>query len=275
MSEHTLHTPSIKRLERSRSNKVIAGVCGGLGRYFDLSPTVFRLGLVVLTLLGGAGILVYLAAVLVIPAEGTDASIAEDVLARRQEHPGRLVALALVAVALFVLLSRAGSGPSSGAAWFLVLVGGLVVLVAGKERRAHRILIAVVTLVVTLFVAAIIAVVAAFASFDVSLNDGVGDRLYAPTSIAQIDHTYKLGIGDMKVDLSQLPTSADAHVRARLGIGELRVTVPRDASVVVTSHVKAGDVHALDPAARTGTSGGTLYLDARVGAGRIDVVRAP
>ncbi|MGZ4339166.1 MAG: PspC domain-containing protein [Gaiellaceae bacterium] len=76
MSEHTLHTTQIKRLERSRTDKVLAGVSGGLGRYFDLTPTVFRLGFVVLTLLGGAGILVYIAAVLVMPKEGDESSIA-------------------------------------------------------------------------------------------------------------------------------------------------------------------------------------------------------
>ena len=70
MSEHITHTAGIKRLERSSSDRMVAGVAGGLGRYFDINPGVFRLGFVVLTLLGGAGILVYLAAVLVMPVEG-------------------------------------------------------------------------------------------------------------------------------------------------------------------------------------------------------------
>ena len=60
MSEHITHTPTIKRLERSSSDRVIAGVAGGLGRYFDLNPSFFRIGFVVLTLLGGAGVLIYL-----------------------------------------------------------------------------------------------------------------------------------------------------------------------------------------------------------------------
>ena len=55
MSEHITDTPNVKRLERSSQSKVIAGVCGGLGRYFDINPTVFRLAFVVLTVLGGAG----------------------------------------------------------------------------------------------------------------------------------------------------------------------------------------------------------------------------
>src|SRR5436305_3871533 len=135
MSGHTLHTPLIKRLERSRSEKLLAGVCGGLGRYFDLAPTVFRLGFVVLTLLGGAGILVYIAAVLVMPKEGEDQSIAEDILRKRRDHPARLVALGLVAVAILSLLARADTWPSAGAAWFLVIVAGLVLLWTSTRRR--------------------------------------------------------------------------------------------------------------------------------------------
>jgi phage shock protein PspC (stress-responsive transcriptional regulator) len=64
-STHTLGNGATKRLERSRSDRKLAGVCGGLARYFDIHPAVYRVGFVVLTLLGGAGILIYLAAALV------------------------------------------------------------------------------------------------------------------------------------------------------------------------------------------------------------------
>ena len=80
MSEHITHTPTVRRLERS-SDRILAGVAGGLGKYFELNPNFFRIGFVVLTLLGGAGILVYLAALLVMPAEGKERSLAEQVLA--------------------------------------------------------------------------------------------------------------------------------------------------------------------------------------------------
>ena len=154
MSEHITDTPNVKRLERSSQSKVIAGVCGGLGRYFDINPMVFRLALVVLTVLGGAGILVYIAAVLVMPAEGEDASIAERVLAERRDHPVRLVALGLVAIAVLVLLSDAGTWPSAGAGWVIVLLVGLVVLWASKERRARRIALVALTLLAALVAAA-------------------------------------------------------------------------------------------------------------------------
>src|SRR5436190_23887072 len=124
MNENTTHTPSIKRLERSSSDRVIAGVAGGLGRYFDLNPNVFRLGFVVLTLLGGAGILVYLAAVLVIPEEGKAESIAAEVLRERREKPWQVIGLGLLAAALAVLLARVTLWPRGDAAWVLVLVAG-------------------------------------------------------------------------------------------------------------------------------------------------------
>ena len=66
----TEHATTYKELRRSRSDRMVAGVCGGLGRYFDVNPTFYRVGFVVLALLGGAGILIYVAAVLVMPDEG-------------------------------------------------------------------------------------------------------------------------------------------------------------------------------------------------------------
>ncbi len=61
-------SPSTK-LTRSSSNKVIAGVCGGLAEYFGLDPTLFRVGYVLLSILsvGFPGILVYIILALVMP----------------------------------------------------------------------------------------------------------------------------------------------------------------------------------------------------------------
>ena len=56
-----------KKLKRSRSESMIAGVCGGLGEYFGIDPTVVRLVFVLLALLGGHGVLVYLILWIVMP----------------------------------------------------------------------------------------------------------------------------------------------------------------------------------------------------------------
>src|SRR5215203_4965622 len=58
-----------RRVTRSSSDRVLGGVAGGLGRYFDIDPIIFRIGFVVLTLAGGAGILAYVAAWLLVPAD--------------------------------------------------------------------------------------------------------------------------------------------------------------------------------------------------------------
>lgn len=56
-----LATPSTqRRLYRSNSQKVVAGVCGGLGEYFSVDPVWFRIGFVLLALGGGSGVLIYL-----------------------------------------------------------------------------------------------------------------------------------------------------------------------------------------------------------------------
>jgi phage shock protein PspC (stress-responsive transcriptional regulator) len=172
MNQHITDTPQIKRLERSSSDSMLAGVSGGLGRYFELNPAVFRLGFVILTLLGGAGILVYLAAILVIPVEGSEQSIAAQVLAERRDRPWPVVGLGLAGVALVLLLSRGGI--AVGAGWIAVLIGGLAILwVSRRKTRPRRLLIALAGLASLLAVAATIAIVAAFAWFDVSLGDGV------------------------------------------------------------------------------------------------------
>jgi phage shock protein C len=58
-------------LRRSRRDRWIAGVCGGLGEFFGLSPAWFRIGFLIALIPGGVpGILLYLLFWLIIPAEG-------------------------------------------------------------------------------------------------------------------------------------------------------------------------------------------------------------
>jgi phage shock protein PspC (stress-responsive transcriptional regulator) len=282
MSEHITHTQGIKRLERSSSDRMLAGVSGGLGRYFDLNPAFFRLGFVVLTVLGGAGILTYLAAVLVIPEEGAEQSIAARVLAERRQRPWPMVGLGLVAAALLVLLSRSTFWPVAGAGWVIVLIAGLAILWtydAGRgTRRARRLFYALLTLVALALAVLVASIVSIFAWFHVSLSDGVGDRFYAPATAAAVQPSYSLGVGKLRLDLSN--AAAPVGVRVRVGVGELRVIVPRGTAVAVNAHATVGDVRVFnqqedgrDVSISTG-SGAAMTIDASVGAGRIDVVRA-
>ncbi len=56
-------------LRRSRDDRVIAGVAGGLGRYLGIDPVIIRIALVVLAVSGGSGVLLYIIAVIAIPEE--------------------------------------------------------------------------------------------------------------------------------------------------------------------------------------------------------------
>jgi phage shock protein PspC (stress-responsive transcriptional regulator) len=99
--------PEPRRLLRSRSNRVIGGVCGGLGRYFSVDPILFRIALIVLVFVGGVGVLLYLAALLLIPSEGSDAAAKPPT-----EGRNRWVVIAVVVLALLF-------------AWPFLLGGGI------------------------------------------------------------------------------------------------------------------------------------------------------
>ena len=57
----------MKQLYKSNTNKKIAGVCGGIGEYFGIDPTIVRLGFVALTFLAGGGLVVYILAAIIMP----------------------------------------------------------------------------------------------------------------------------------------------------------------------------------------------------------------
>lgn len=58
---------SPKKLYRSRTDRKLAGVCGGIGEYFEIDPVLIRLAWIFFTLAGGGGVLAYIIAWLVVP----------------------------------------------------------------------------------------------------------------------------------------------------------------------------------------------------------------
>jgi phage shock protein PspC (stress-responsive transcriptional regulator) len=76
--------PAEDHLQRSSAHRMLAGVAGGLADYFDVDPTLVRVGFVVLSFLGGLAVPLYVAGWLLIPAEGADLSVAEELLARER-----------------------------------------------------------------------------------------------------------------------------------------------------------------------------------------------
>jgi phage shock protein PspC (stress-responsive transcriptional regulator) len=301
MTENTTHIPELKRLQRSRSDRMLAGVCGGLARYFEIHPAVFRVGFVVLTLLGGAGILIYAAAALVMPDEGKEDSVATAALRNRKDHPWPLIGLGLLAVAGALLLSRATLWPD-GDTWFLFLIAGALILwvtrhsteapaagtvetaepTAKRPRRLRRVVVATGLVLASLLAAALIAVAAVFAVFDV--HRSIGDRTYAVTSAQDLKDEYRLGIGSMELDLAglQVPGNETVVVEARVDIGDLDVIVPSNVALQVYGTAEVGEVEVLGKAEEgrnvendlRETGSRVLVLDAHVGAGAVRVERA-
>ncbi len=67
-----------KRLYRSRTDRIVWGVCGGLAKYFDIDPIIIRIIFVIMVLAGGAGILAYIILAIVVPLEGSGAATTEE-----------------------------------------------------------------------------------------------------------------------------------------------------------------------------------------------------
>jgi phage shock protein PspC (stress-responsive transcriptional regulator) len=299
MSEHTTHLPETRLLQRSRSDRMVAGVAGGLARYFEIHPAVFRVGFVVLTLLGGAGILIYAVAALVMPDEGKTDSIATAALRDRRDRPWPLIGLGLLAVAVLILLSRATLW-FDGDSWWLFLVAGVLILwvtrqpsadpsadakqLAAEDSRRVRRALRRVAITLAALVALVAAAAAIFvAVFDVHLGRGVGDREFVVGSVQELDSDYRLGIGSLELDLSHVRFPAgETRVETSVDVGDLEVIVPADVAVRAHGEAQAGYVSILGTVddgrnadvdvSEVGNR--VLVLDADVGAGALWVRRA-
>ena len=109
-SQDTRTEAPVRLLRRRTSDRVIGGVAGGLGDYFNIDPLLIRIGFVGLILFGGAGVVLYLIAWLFMPAEGQDAPFVEGLLRRIGLTTGRVITIAVIAVA-FVFLINAWNYP--------------------------------------------------------------------------------------------------------------------------------------------------------------------
>ena len=83
-STHTIDQSRPQPLRRPTSDRMIAGVAAGIANYLGADVTIIRIVLAVLTVMGGAGVPVYLAGWLLIPEEGSDQSIASSFVQSRQ-----------------------------------------------------------------------------------------------------------------------------------------------------------------------------------------------
>lgn len=278
MSEHTTHIPEIRRLERSRSDRMLAGVGGGLARYFEIHPAVFRVGFVVLTLLGGAGILIYVAAWLVMPDEGEPDSVATRALRERRDRPWPLIGLGLIEAAGAIVLSRATLWPDGDAWWLLLLAGGLILLLtrhkkdepaadeptaagaptepgetttgqavpAVPRRRKRRVLRGIGIAVSSLVALLVIALAIFVAVFDVHPGRGIGKETYVVTNANALRDDYRVGIGALELDLSRMEFPRGVtRVETSVDVGDLKVIIPPGVALRGYGEARAGHVNLL------------------------------
>lgn len=123
-----------RRLYRSKQRRVLAGVAGGLGEYTGVDPVLYRVLFAVLTVFGGAGILLYVVAWLFLPEQDQATSPAESLIGRgRAGDTVQAVLLAIAAFALAGLLLRGDVGDL--VLILVVVVGGILLARHLDERR--------------------------------------------------------------------------------------------------------------------------------------------
>ena len=175
-----------RRLFRSRDNRVLGGVAGGVARYFAIDPIIVRIAFAALAVFGGVGVFLYLAALLFVPSEGAEGQPAGASLAGRGRlatalgagalavagiailgdvfwFPGPIVLLAVGAIALYALLRTDGGAPPSarrvavriavGVALLAASIAGLV-LSAWASGMGYGVVVAGVVVVLGLLLVA-------------------------------------------------------------------------------------------------------------------------
>ena len=284
-----------RRFLRASEDRFLGGVCGGLGRYFDVDPLLFRVGTVALTFVGGVVLIIYAALWVLVPTDnGNGEPSGPSPLRRllggadgriRAGHVAAIVALVLggLLMALLLVIGAVWATASGGGAWVagLVIALGLAAAagaLAGRRRASWLLLPAL-----------LLAAPAGFtAAADVRFQGGFGDRQYRPTAMSALPaHGYKLAAGRLSLDLRGLRLSpgTTTEIPIQVGVGVATIIVPASVCVQSDTKVGAGYVDVLGDSeggldVRRGIAGaqGTaprVLLHAKVGMGALEVVHRP
>lgn len=299
-------------LRRNRHDRMLGGVASGLSDFLDIDPVIVRIAFVALAVLGGSGVLLYVAGWLLVPAQDTGRAVVQDYLGRnatgRRPRRRSLVAIVLGTVIAIVAISNLfSSGPwwphwdggFGGFGFFFGLFGlalAGVLLVASGRRQGSPVRWLALTAVVGVVAVVVVAAATVFsieALSGVPLRGGVGDQQWRPTTVSQVAPHYRLAIGTMEVDLRNVDFGpGTTHVTATVGIGHLVVRLPAGTTVSVSAHSGAGDVQVFGQDhsglstvqnatvgnvtvgnPTVGNGGPRIVLDAETGVGQVQVTR--
>lgn len=271
------------RLQRSSSDRVLTGVCGGLGRQTGVDPILFRIGFVALVFAAGTGILLYLALAVLMPRDdgqqiwsraggqrtGTgDGSHGPPGANQapaygpppppvpkgpRSPVPGVTVAILLIGLGVIALGSRYGGWSLDPSTYFAIAVAAvgaaLLVTALGPWQRSK----------VGLITLGLILSFGLFVSSAVDSRGGFdeatfGERSYRPVSAEQVRDSYQVLMGQSTLDLSDLQFSAEdpTEIQINVTMGNFEILVPRDTDVRLYGDATFGSVS---------TFGDREYLD--------------
>jgi phage shock protein C len=123
-------------LRRSRDDRLIGGVAGGLGRYFGVDPVLIRVAFVLLVFAGGAGVLVYVILWIVVPEERPGEAVGALPGAADENRLRDVLGFALVALGVFFLLRALFPDLFDwNYVWpALLILTGLLVLIRGTRQ---------------------------------------------------------------------------------------------------------------------------------------------
>ena len=142
-----------RRIYRSRKESMIAGVCGGLGEYFDLDPVLMRIIFVLLAFAGGAGVIGYILAWIIIPEAPQDSTTSSTPAAghnpsslqstagpeESKEKRTLLGGLVLIAIGIIFLFSNLFHWFRFWEMWpvILIVIGALIIMKAKREKNEN------------------------------------------------------------------------------------------------------------------------------------------
>ena len=269
--------PSEPLFIRPHDGRMLAGVCAGIARRWNLDVTLVRIVTVVLALVSGIGAVLYVAAWLLTPSTDGPAPLAADsklagTVSTTGERAMRRAPRFLLIVLLALLLVGLGHTLWFAAPIGLIIVLTLLVLVFGT--RLGRWVLGGLALLLALTIGA----VAAF-------GPSFGTRTVHVTSVDDLRSSYDYGAGAVRLDLSGIGAVVGQHrTDVHLGRGNVTVTVPSGVPVLVHARAGVGSVRVngqyesgidaeqtVPIGAGSATATDRLVVDVTVGAGTVNV----
>lgn len=136
----TTEQPTTPRLLRRRTDeRVMGGVASGLAEFLNVDPLLIRIGFVGLMVFGGLGLLLYVGGWVLVPEEGNDESLVEELLNRTGLTPARWLVLLLFAAGMLIFIGGIGNAVALselaigiGVALMVIVLGGALLSQSGR-----------------------------------------------------------------------------------------------------------------------------------------------